>query len=92
MQNNNLQVGERTVALDLATALQGDEGTFLCQQGGQSYIAVAQHGHSITHLKPVGRRFIEAAPVSMLQESWTIEKISNTPFAESEQLLRESRR
>ncbi len=91
MQNNNLQVGERTAAIDLAIALQGEEGTFLCQQGGQSYIVVSQAGHSITSLRPVGRRFIESQPV-MQQEGWTIEKVSHQPFIESEQQLLQSKR
>lgn len=72
-----IDVGQRVVALDLAQALEDNEGTFICQQSGQSYLAVARKGHSITSLRPVGRRFIEATPVSGGQEAWIVERISN---------------
>jgi hypothetical protein len=76
-----LEVGQRTTALDLAEGLEGQEGTFCCQQGGQSYFAVAKAGHSITSLRPIGRRFVEATPVTAGQEPWLIEKIPDQESA-----------
>jgi hypothetical protein len=72
-----IEVGQRTTALDLAQALEGNEGTFHCQQSGQAYVAVAKPGHSITSLRPVGRRFVEPTAATVAQEPWLIEKISN---------------
>lgn len=72
---DKLQIGQRTTALDLAQGLEGNVGTFHCQQSGQSYLAVAREGHSITSLRPVGVR--SPVPAGMTQEPWTIEKISN---------------
>jgi len=72
-----LEVGQRTQAVDLAVALEGNEGTFICQQGGQTFIAVSKRGHSITSLRPTGRRFIEVIPATAGQEGWLVEKLSN---------------
>lgn len=72
-----IEVGQRVTALDLAQLLDDQEGTFICQQAGQSYLAVSKKGHSITSLRPIGRRFIEAAPASSGQEAWVVERISH---------------
>ncbi len=77
MNNQRLEIGQRVTALDLAQALDGNEGTFMCQQAGQSYIAVSKPGHSITSLRPVGRRFVEPTSVAVGQEPWLVEKISS---------------
>jgi hypothetical protein len=74
---NRLEVGQRVVAADLAQALEENKGTFACQHGGQTYLAVAREGHSLTSLRPIGRQFIEVVPTATGQEGWTIEKISN---------------
>ena len=72
-----LQVGQRTIASDLAQGLQNNEGTFFCQLGGQSYIAVAKAGHSITSLRPVGLPVVEASQALSGRKEWIIEKISD---------------
>ena len=40
-----LEIGTPISALDLASALDGDQGTFLAQSGGQNYLVVAAAGH-----------------------------------------------
>ncbi len=70
-----LDLNDNTVARDLAQALEGNEGTFLAQQGGQTYIAVSRKGHSIISLRPVGQRAM--VPSTGQPEPWAIEKISN---------------
>ncbi len=79
---NKLEVGQRITALDLAQALEGQEGVFLAQQGGQAFRVEARAGHSIKSIIPVGRRFVETNPALLAQEPWTIERM---PEAEGAQ-------
>lgn len=73
-----LEISQRITAQDLAQALEGQEGTFFCQQGGQGYIAVSKSGHSLVSLRPVGRRVMEvSAVITSGQEPWVIEKLSD---------------
>lgn len=74
-----LEKGVPFTSQNLAAALQDDEGTFLCQIGGQNYIVEAQHGHSITNgPTPVGPR-VPLVPQSYSgnPESWTITKLDS---------------
>jgi hypothetical protein len=76
-----LQVGVTATALDLASALEGDSGTFVCQQGGQSYLVGAQEGHSISSgPTPFGVRVIEANVSQSQPEPWKITKIAEADF------------
>ncbi len=76
-----LQVNETTTALDIAEALRDQQGTFIAQQGGQNYRAVAVKGHSIISLQPFGPRQVTFASLvgqnQLGAEPWTITKISN---------------
>ena len=42
-----LAIGQSTEARDLAQALEGNNGTFVCRQGAQVFTVVAEEGHSI---------------------------------------------
>jgi len=79
MQTTKLPLNGTIQHPDLAEALRGDNGTFFCQQGGQSYLVTAAEGYSIKSLRPVGRRVIEQpTPVPQVgPEPWTIQKVSN---------------
>ncbi len=70
-----IQTNQTIQAQDLAQALEGSEGTFLCQNAGQSYFVVARRGHSIVNgPTPVGY----PAPVQQLgAQPWSITKVSN---------------
>lgn len=89
----NLAVGQPITATDLAQALGEDSGTFLCQQGGQTYVAVGRQGHSIVSLRPFGRRYVDpSASLSATPEPWTIVKLSNQeiiPEGDSQQSNRQ---
>ncbi len=75
----NLEKGVPFTTINLANALQDDEGTYLCQHGGQSYIVEAQHGHSITSgPTPVGPRVAQLPQnISANAEPWTITKLDD---------------
>lgn len=74
------EIGIPFVSLNLAGALQDDEGTFLCHNGGQSYIVEAAPGHSIVSgPTPVGPR-VQQLPqntAGSMAEPWTITKIDH---------------
>lgn len=73
-----MEIGVPVSTLDLAQATQGDQGTFLCQQGGQNFLLVAAEGHSIKYgPRPVGRRVQEVINNSGSPEAWTITKLSD---------------
>lgn len=93
MPKPKLEYNQRISAFDLAEALNGEEGAFLCQQGGQSYIAISAQGHSIASLKPVGRHFNEVPGQSMgAPEAWLIEKISVEQSTQTDQTTQGNRR
>lgn len=74
-----LEKGVPFTSQNLAAALQDDEGTFICQHGGQSYIVEAQAGHSISSgPTPVGPRVAQLPQtVTANAEPWTITKIDD---------------
>jgi hypothetical protein len=73
-----LEINVPVSAFDLAKATQGDQGTYLCQQGGQNFLLVAAAGHSIkSGPTPIGRRIVEAPNALTSPEPWTVTKISN---------------
>jgi hypothetical protein len=75
-----MQINQTVTATDLAKALQGEQGTYLAQQGGQFYRVIAQEGHSIVSLEQVG----VPVPVKRgnaqpgAREPFVITKISNS--------------
>lgn len=77
-----LEKGVPFTSQNLAAALQDDEGTFLCQHGGQSYIVEAQSGHSIVSgPTPIGPRVAQLPQtVTANSEPWTITKIDERPI------------
>jgi hypothetical protein len=78
-----LNLQQTTTGLDLARSLSGEEGTFLCRNGAQNYLVVAQSGHSIksgpTPLGPPVAGLLQAGSVN--GEPWIITKISNIDIA-----------
>ncbi len=73
-----LEINVPVSAFDLAKATQGDQGTYLCQQGGQNFLLVAVAGHSIkSGPTPIGRRIVEAPNTVSSPEPWIVTKISN---------------
>lgn len=67
---------------DLAEVLRDNQGTFLAEQGGQTFIAVAESGHSISLLKPIGKPKPNFAAVSAgVTEPWSVTKLSEQSLA-----------
>jgi hypothetical protein len=73
-----LRVNQSTTDQDLALALENEHGTFLAQKGGQSFLVVAEEGHSIASLRAVGRPVVEVTPPGAGEQPWVITKISNS--------------
>jgi hypothetical protein len=87
-----LNISQTTPTFDLADLLRGEYGTFLAQQGGQSYVVVAAEGHSIKSLTPVGPRIAQPAGAGASAEPWIVTKLSNQEIdfhSSSEQYRRE---
>src|SRR4051812_34222821 len=80
-----LQINEPVMGEDLAALLDEDEGAYICQNRGQSYLVASRHGHSITFgPTPIGRPIEEAVKSGFYAEPWTVTKISDDPsFIES---------
>jgi hypothetical protein len=79
-----LQINQPVQGNDLAQLLEGDEGTFLCQNGGKNFVTIAKAGHSIAYgPTPVGRPVQEATPAIGI-EPWTVTKLSNSTEMENE--------
>ena len=74
-----LEVGVPVAVQDLASAVRGDSGTFIVQNGGQTYILEAKPGHSITFGPyPFGRKIQEIpSAANLTPEPWTITKLTN---------------
>jgi hypothetical protein len=77
-----IEVGQTVPGIDLAQLLERNEGTFLAQQGGQTYLVTAQAGHSISGIRPVGQRFNQPTTSVGGQEPWVVTKISNDVLRE----------
>ena len=74
-----LQINVPVSGLDLASLLQGEEGFFLCQNRGQTYVTVAKAGHSIAFgPTPIGRAIQEQPTANLGPEPWVVTKISNS--------------
>jgi len=69
-----LRTNQSTTDIDLALALENEEGTFLAQKGGQSFLVVAEKGHSIASMRAVGQ--VLPVPPPMASEPWFVTKIS----------------
>ncbi len=69
--NMKLEINVPVSAFDLAKATQGEQGTYLCQQGGQNFPLAA--GHSIKlGPTPIGRRFMESPNTLASPAPWTL--------------------
>lgn len=71
-----LRTNQSTTDVDLALALDNEEGTFLAQKAGQSFLVVAEKGHSIASMRSVGQ--VLAVPPPAASDPWYITKISNS--------------
>jgi hypothetical protein len=71
-----LRTNQSTTDVDLALALDNEEGTFLAQKAGQSFLVVAEKGHSIASMRAVGQ--VLAVPPPAATDPWYITKISNS--------------
>ncbi len=90
-----LQVGVQTSALNLADALEGDSGSFLCQNAGQSYLVVAKPEHSITYgPTPIGQKVFEAPSAQNFgaAQPWVITKISEQDLSPTSQERQQQQR
>lgn len=88
-----LEIGIPVTVLDLASAVKGESGTFICQNNGQDYILEAQVGHSITFGPfPFGRRVQEIQNGFTMNPAWTVTKLTHqfvsTEFTSREGTLR----
>jgi hypothetical protein len=70
-----IRTNQSTTDVDLALALENEEGTFLAQKAGHSFLVVAEKGHSIASMRAVGQ--VLAVPPSSASDPWYITKISN---------------
>ena len=77
-----LRTNQNTTDIDLALALENEEGTFLAQKGGQTFLVVAEKGHSIASMRAVGQ--VLPVPQPAASDPWFITKISNTTDAMNE--------
>ncbi len=71
-----IQVEQTITAPDLAQALQDEQGTFLVQQGGQTYLVLSRQGHSIVSFRAIGPR-IPTINVGSTPENWIVTKVSD---------------
>jgi len=71
-----LRTNESTSDVDLALALENEEGTFLAQRAGQSFLVIAEKGHSIASMRAVGQ--VLPVPALAASDPWHITKISSS--------------
>jgi len=71
-----LRTNQSTTDIDLALALENEEGTFLAQKAGQSFLVVAEKGHSIASMRAVGQ--VLPLPPPAAADPWYITKISTS--------------
>lgn len=71
-----LRTNQSATDTDLALALEDEEGTFLAQKAGQTFLVVAEKGHSIASMRAVGQ--VLPVPQQAASEPWYITKISNS--------------
>jgi hypothetical protein len=70
-----LRTNQSTTDVDLALALENEEGTFLAQKGGQSFVVVAEKGHSIASMRAIGQ--VLQVPTPAASDPWYITKIGS---------------
>jgi hypothetical protein len=71
-----LRTNQTTTDIDLALALENEEGTFLAQKAGQTFLVVAEKGHSIASMRAVGQ--VLPVPPPAASDPWHVTKISNS--------------
>ena len=79
-----LEIAVPVTTYDLANAVHDDQGTYLCQQGGQTFLLVAAAGHSIKFgPRPIGRSVQEVSnPFTSMPEPWIVTKIADDDISE----------
>jgi len=77
-----LRTNQSTTDIDLALALENEEGTFLAQKAGLSFLVVAEKGHSIASMRAVGQ--VLPVPPPAASDPWFITKISNSTEVSAE--------
>ena len=71
-----LKQNQPQTTYDLAELLKGEEGTYLAQRAGQTFVVESQAGHSIKSIVPVG--CIESSQVPAgSNPPWTVTRIDN---------------
>ena len=74
-----LEINTPVSGMDLANLLEGEQGLFLSQNRGQTYITVAAPGHPIAFgPMPIGQAISEQVPMTPVPEPWVVTKISNS--------------
>jgi hypothetical protein len=77
-----LRTNQSTTDVDLALALENEEGTFLAPKAGQSFLVVAEKGHSIASMRSIGQ--VIAVPPPAASDPWYITKIGTSTELNSE--------
>jgi hypothetical protein len=85
-----LRTNQSTTDVDLALALENEEGTFLAQKAGQSFLVVAEKGHSIASMRAVGQ--VLPVPPPAASDPWYITKIGTSTEINGEGSRDRSRR
>lgn len=74
-----LEINTPVSGMDLANLLEGEQGLFLSQNRGQTYITVAAPGHPIAFgPMPIGQAIPEQIPITAVPEPWVVTKIGNS--------------
>jgi hypothetical protein len=74
-----LDINVPVSGLNLANLLEGEQGLFLSQNRGQTYITVAKPGHPIAFgPMPIGQAIPEQLPMAAGPEPWVVTKISDS--------------
>ena len=71
-----IRTNQTTTDVDLALALENEEGTFLAQKAGQSFLVIAEKGHSIASMRSIGQ--VLQVPPPAAADPWYITKISSS--------------
>jgi hypothetical protein len=77
-----LRTNQSTTDVDLALALENEEGTFLAQKAGQSFLVVAEKGHSIASMRSIGQ--VLPVPPPAASDPWYVTKIGSSTDINSE--------
>jgi len=73
-----LEVNQTISGPNLSALLEGQNGTFVCQQGTRIYKVVSQEGHSITDGPTLIGQPLPETPLTTENKNWLVTKFSNS--------------